>query len=94
MNSVSNKSEAIEVATSFLRMKSVQFARCLGAVKVASAQFELWKDIIEGGCGERRDLWQVDYEKRILSENVVNTGNSFSVFVDSRSRRCGIFWGM
>jgi len=91
---VSTKSQAVKFASTHLQQQGIAYARCLGAVKIPLTQTELWRSVIPGIPQLIEFLWQVNFEKEVLPSNVVDTGNSFSVFVDSASGACGIFWSM
>ncbi len=84
----------VQCAAEYLALQRIAYARCLGATKLPVAQFGLWESLFNGRVHEIVGLWQVDFEKRILPPETVNTGNSFSVFVESSTGTCAVYWSM
>jgi len=73
------------IAIRFLKSKGIVFEKCESAIKVPRFQIELWRDLFEENCSLSSNLWQVNFLRKILSEDEYNSANSFSVFVDEVS---------
>jgi hypothetical protein len=86
--------EIRSLVVNYLASNRLPYSRILGAVLLEERYTGIWQSLFKNDRPRRGGLWKVDIERRTLSENEVDTGNVFCLFIDPETLECAAFYSI